>query len=186
MPWVDPADLEAQRPLLLDSEFSRLHLNLWAQSEDRLVSAEDLAAAADLADRPTPRPGVAYVLTLDVGVVNDATVCVVAHAEVVDGEYAALSGFAPNIPHFASGGPILNDGLIYAHAGEHVVPKSGTLVSQGSSPTTVHLHQTVSGDMSGLISLIDARVSHPENVLRISHQIGRRSQQLSGAPGARR
>ena len=45
LPWVDPAELEAQRPLLRDSEFARLHLNVWTQSEDRLVSAEDLEVA---------------------------------------------------------------------------------------------------------------------------------------------
>ncbi len=81
LPWVDPAELEAQRPLLRESEFSRLHLNRWTQSEDRLVSDEDLAAACVLDGVQAPRPGVKYVCTLDVGVTNDACVAVVAHAE---------------------------------------------------------------------------------------------------------
>jgi phage terminase large subunit-like protein len=86
LPWVDPAELEAQRPLLRDSEFARLHLNVWTQSEDRLVSAEDLAAACVLDGSQAPRSGVKYVATLDVGVTDDACVAVVAHAERVSEE----------------------------------------------------------------------------------------------------
>ena len=89
LPWVDRAELEAQRPLLRDSEFARLHLNQWTQSEDRLVSVEDLEAAAVLDGPQEPRPGVMYLITLDAGIVNDATVAVVAHAEPVSGERAA-------------------------------------------------------------------------------------------------
>jgi phage terminase large subunit-like protein len=89
LPWVDLAELEAQRPLLRDSEFARLHLNQWTQSEDRLVSAEDLEAAAVLDGPQAPRPGVKYVVTLDVGVTNDASVAVVAHAERVSEQRGA-------------------------------------------------------------------------------------------------
>ena len=86
LPWVDPEELEAQRPLLRDSEFARLHLNQWTQSEDRLVSAEDLAAACVLDGPQAPVPAVKYVVTLDVGITNDACVAVVAHAERVSDE----------------------------------------------------------------------------------------------------
>lgn len=81
--WVDPAELEAQRPLLRDSEFARLHLNEWVQSEDRLVSAEDLAAACVLDGAQAPLPGVKYVGALDVGITNDACVAAIGHAERV-------------------------------------------------------------------------------------------------------
>lgn len=91
LPWVDPAELEAQRPLLRDSEFRRLHLSEWVQAEDRLVSAEDLAAAAVLDGPQAPRPGVKYVVTLDVGLTKDACVVAVAHAERVSGERGAAS-----------------------------------------------------------------------------------------------
>jgi hypothetical protein len=91
LPWVDPAELEAQRPLLRDSEFARLHLNVWTQSEDRLVSAEDLEAAAVLDGPQAPLPGARYVVTLDVGITNDACVAVVAHAERVSEERGASS-----------------------------------------------------------------------------------------------
>lgn len=89
LPWVDPAELEAQRPLLRDSEFARLHLSQWVQSEDRLVSAEDLAAAAVLPGPQAPQPGVRYVVTLDVGLTKDACVVVVAHAEALGEEHGA-------------------------------------------------------------------------------------------------
>jgi phage terminase large subunit-like protein len=86
LPWVSEADLEAQRPLLRESEFARLHRGEWVQSEDRLVSEEDLLAAAVLDGPQAPLPGVKYVVTLDVGLVRDATVVVVAHSERVSGE----------------------------------------------------------------------------------------------------
>jgi hypothetical protein len=81
--WIDPAELEAQRPLLRESEFARLHLNQWVQSEDRLVTAEDLEAACVLDGPQAPLPGVRYISTLDVGITNDACVAAVAHAERV-------------------------------------------------------------------------------------------------------
>jgi TP901 family phage tail tape measure protein len=95
---------------------------------------------------------------------------------------SVLRNYIPNLPHMASGGPVIDDGLIYAHAGEHVVPQGGSLV-MGGGQQTMHLHQTVTGEMAPLLSLIDSRVSHPDNVLKISRQIGRRTSALSGAPG---
>ena len=35
--------------------------------------------------------------------------------------------------HFATGGPVTEDGPIFAHAGEYVVPKGGALVGGGGS-----------------------------------------------------
>ena len=89
LPWIDPLELEAQRPFLRESEFARLHLNVWMQSEDRLVSAEDLEAAAVLDGPQDPVPGVRYVVTLDVGLTNDACVACVAHAEATSEEPGA-------------------------------------------------------------------------------------------------
>ena len=79
--WVDPADLEAQRPLLLDSEFSQYHLNQWVENENRLVSEADLQAAAVLDGPLQPVAGQRYLVAVDLGLVNDPTVAVVAHAE---------------------------------------------------------------------------------------------------------
>ena len=79
LPWVNLADLEAQG--LRDSEFQMLHLNRWVQSEDRLVSAENLAAAAVLDGDQDPRPGISYRIGCDLGFVNDRSVVAVCHRE---------------------------------------------------------------------------------------------------------
>ena len=88
-PWMSAEVLAAQRPMLRDSEWSRLILNIWTQSEDRLVNAEDLEAAAVLDGPLEPRAGVQYVVTLDVGLTNDACVACVAHAELCSDEHGA-------------------------------------------------------------------------------------------------
>jgi hypothetical protein len=79
--WIDPEQLEAQRPLLLESEFAQFHLNLWVENEDRLVSEADLEAAAVLDGPLAPVPDRGYLVACDLGLVNDPTVAVVAHAE---------------------------------------------------------------------------------------------------------
>jgi len=79
LPWVSPEWLAEQRLLLRDSEYARLHENVWTQAEDRLVSAEDLAAACHLEGPLEPVAGVNYIITCDLGLVNDRTVVAVAH-----------------------------------------------------------------------------------------------------------
>ena len=96
---------------------------------------------------------------------------------------SVLRNFIPSLPHYASGGPVIDDGLIYAHAGEHVVPRGGTLVAQSSPAVHVAVHPHFSGELAPLMKLIDTQVSHPDNVLKISRQIGTRTGQLGGAPG---
>ena len=82
LPWLTPVDLEVLRENAeTDSEFERLHMNVWTTSEDRLASREDLAACTTLPGPLPPRPGLTYVASLDVGVVNDRTVLAVMHAE---------------------------------------------------------------------------------------------------------
>ena len=64
----------------------RLFMNEWAASEDRLANEDDLAACVDdEAAHETPRPGTRYVLAVDIGVKNDRTAVVVAHAEKIPG-----------------------------------------------------------------------------------------------------
>lgn len=87
LPWVDVADLEAQG--LRESEYARLHLNQWTQSEDRLVSAADLLAAAVLDGEQEPLGGVRYLVSVDLGLVNDKTVVAVGHAEPTSPEPGA-------------------------------------------------------------------------------------------------
>lgn len=82
LPWLTPADLEILREnAVTDSEFERLHLNRWTAAEDRLASPEDLAACTTLPGPLPPRPGVRYICTLDIGVVNDRTAVAVMHSE---------------------------------------------------------------------------------------------------------
>jgi hypothetical protein len=80
-PWIDQAMIEAERRSLTESAFSRLWENRWATGDDALVSAADLEAAAVLDGPLEPEPGCTYVLALDIGLVSDRTVVVVAHAE---------------------------------------------------------------------------------------------------------
>jgi hypothetical protein len=82
LPWLSAADLEILRENAETvSEYERLHLNRWTTSEDRLASREDLAACTTLPGPLPPRPGVTYVATLDIGIVNDRTVLAVMHRE---------------------------------------------------------------------------------------------------------
>ena len=81
LPWRSRKFLEDQRALLTDSAFSRLHLNQWAASEDRLVSHEDLRRAVRLDGPQGYVPGHRYVIGLDVGITNDRCVAAVCHAE---------------------------------------------------------------------------------------------------------
>lgn len=80
-PWMSPREVEFERKRLLPSEFARLFLNEWTAAEDALVDSDDLDAACTLNGPLGPVPGRSYVITLDVGLTNDATVAVVAHAE---------------------------------------------------------------------------------------------------------
>jgi phage terminase large subunit-like protein len=94
-PWLDPRKVEEQRRRLPDSVYRRLFLNEWVSGEDRLVSAEDLAACVVL-DGPQARlPGMAYVAGVDVGLKNDRTavaVCHIAHGTVTLDRLAVWSG----------------------------------------------------------------------------------------------
>lgn len=74
LPWVSASDLAMQRALLLPSEFARRHLNVWTAGEDRLTTAEDLAACVQLDGPVEPRGGRFYVVGLDIGLKNDRTV----------------------------------------------------------------------------------------------------------------
>ncbi len=81
VPWLDTDDLEEQRRLLPASSFARLHLNRWTAAEDRLVSPDDLRACVTLDGPVPPRRGRSYVVGLDLGLKDDATVLSVCHAE---------------------------------------------------------------------------------------------------------
>lgn len=95
VPWQDPIELEALRRELTPSQYERLVLNIWSEDEDRAVSPEDYELAAQDCrviggGRTTsmilhgPKPGIRYIITVDIGTRSDATVMVVAHKEPVD------------------------------------------------------------------------------------------------------
>lgn len=82
-PWLDPDEIDAERARLPESTFRRLWLNEWAAPEDRLVLIDDLDACRVLTDWPLAydhQQG-PYVVALDIGLKNDHTALVVAHAE---------------------------------------------------------------------------------------------------------
>jgi hypothetical protein len=82
LPWLTADDLEVlTENAETASEFERLHLNKWTNSEDRLASRADLKVCTTLPGPLPPEPGVQYVATLDVGIVNDRTVLAVMHRE---------------------------------------------------------------------------------------------------------
>jgi len=82
-PWMPEAEVESERRSQTPSRFARWWMNEWAEPDDALVSTDDLAAAAILDGPIPPSPGVRYCITLDVGIVHDRTVVVVAHREGV-------------------------------------------------------------------------------------------------------
>lgn len=87
LPWMSPAVLEEQRALLPGSEFARRYLNEWVEPEDMLANLDDLRACVTLEGPVLPRPGVRYVMGVDLGIKNDATVAAVCHVETVDRGY---------------------------------------------------------------------------------------------------
>lgn len=81
-PWWTASDVEATRTDLTASEFRRLILCEWAESDDALTAPEDVEAAIRAGSAELgPRPGVEYVAALDVGTRRDLTALVVGHAE---------------------------------------------------------------------------------------------------------
>lgn len=83
VPWTDPEDLEEQRALLTESQYARLHLNIWMAPEDVLVTPEVLRRCVVLDGPLPPRDGVKYVITFDLGITKDRSVAAVMHAEPI-------------------------------------------------------------------------------------------------------
>lgn len=80
-PWVDPDEIESERRRLFPSKFARLWLNEWAEAEDSISDPADIAAACILDGPLAPDRSKSYIITLDLGVRNDRTAAVIAHAE---------------------------------------------------------------------------------------------------------
>jgi hypothetical protein len=84
-PWMDRKRIAGEKRRLPESSFRRLFENQWVAGEDRLADADDLAACVTLDGPQEPKSGVRYVIGLDVGLKNDATVAAVCHAEKIPG-----------------------------------------------------------------------------------------------------
>lgn len=84
VPWMTEQALADQQVELLPSEFERLVLNRWTEGEDRLTTREAVLDCVGHAGRIEPDSDTSYTIGLDLGFVNDATVLVVAHSELVD------------------------------------------------------------------------------------------------------
>lgn len=81
-PWWTEEDTAATRTDLTDSEWRRLILCEWAESDDALTSPEDVEACIRGGGTAQPyRPGHEYVAALDVGTRRDLTALVVGHSE---------------------------------------------------------------------------------------------------------
>lgn len=80
-PWWTSADLDAVRATVTPAEYRRLILCEWAEADDNLTTAADIAALVEHPGPLEPRPGVRYQLALDLGLRNDATVLAVGHLE---------------------------------------------------------------------------------------------------------
>jgi phage terminase large subunit-like protein len=86
-PWLNAADVEAERRRLSAGSFARLWENRWTEAEDHLVTSENLARCVTLTDWPLkPKPNTNYVIGVDVGVKNDNTAITVGHTERRDSE----------------------------------------------------------------------------------------------------
>jgi phage terminase large subunit-like protein len=79
--WMSADALAEQRALLLPSEYARRHLNVWTAGEDKLTTVEDVRACIQHSGDLDYQTGCRYITSLDVGLVGDRTVALVAHAE---------------------------------------------------------------------------------------------------------
>jgi phage terminase large subunit-like protein len=80
-PWLDADDLAEQQDVLLPSEYTRRHLNVWCSGEDRLTTRTDVLACTGDHDVLEPAPGRTYLAGLDVGLTDDRCVVTVGHRE---------------------------------------------------------------------------------------------------------
>jgi hypothetical protein len=82
-PLVTPDFLARQKRLLLPGQFAREHQNQWVDAMDAFAIAADVdhAMGQGWLEVMAGRPGVVYVVTVDLGAVHDPTVIVVGHDE---------------------------------------------------------------------------------------------------------
>ncbi len=82
-PWWSEDDVEATRHSLTESEWRRLILCQWAEGDDALTTADDVAACVRGGSTAEPYDAAhgPHILTLDVGTRRDLTAVSVSHRE---------------------------------------------------------------------------------------------------------
>jgi hypothetical protein len=80
-PWWSEADIAAAREQLLPAEFARYIECQWAEADESLATADDVAACVGHYRVMEPRQGVRYTMALDLGTKRDSTVLAVGHLE---------------------------------------------------------------------------------------------------------
>jgi phage terminase large subunit-like protein len=133
--WADPMFLAGERSRLTESLFRRLHMGEWTVPENALASLDDLRACVRLAGPQEPRDDARYVIGLDLGLVNDRTVAVVAHADQVVGAEPINDG-EPGVPTWRDEDwqyQRMSNGMIVKHrqvrvARERAVPVASEVV----------------------------------------------------------
>ncbi|MEM0142441.1 MAG: terminase large subunit [Candidatus Parvarchaeum sp.] len=80
VPWQRPEELDELQHILSPSAYRRLILNEWCESEDRPITEDDYDACTGNYHSQVPNPEYQYVVGIDIGLVNDASVVVIGHA----------------------------------------------------------------------------------------------------------
>lgn len=86
-PWIAVEELEEQRRALTDWQYARLHENRWTEGEGRLAAVADLRSCVTHQGPLAAVAGVRYVVGVDIGLRNDATVAAVCHLDEVGRGY---------------------------------------------------------------------------------------------------
>jgi hypothetical protein len=128
-PWSDRARLEEERAALTDSSWRRLFVNEWTTGTDRLTNPDDVAACLRDKEPLPPRDRIRYVIGVDLGLVNDPTVAVVAHLE------------SPDDDHDASGVPSVIVDRLQVWPGTHAKPVSLDAVETWLHDTAHHYNR---------------------------------------------
>ncbi len=81
VPWLPEERIEEQRRRLSPTMFERLFMGRWTEADDALSDSAALREAVAHDGPLDPRPGIRYVIGLDLGLKRDRTVAAVCHRE---------------------------------------------------------------------------------------------------------
>lgn len=81
VPWLRESSLRAQRALLSESAYARLHLNVWTDLEDVSITRDKVLACRRETGTLEPGRDVHYVHGVDLSMTSDYTVVATCHLE---------------------------------------------------------------------------------------------------------